>query len=73
MTFAPQHGCDSIGDRVRTSFDGISDGIALKDCPETQGVRDFFNEASIDPPVQSNDGHQLPSMIFGIADGIYAA
>jgi hypothetical protein len=41
--------------------------------PGDTGVFDVFNEASIDPPVQSNNGRQLLGMTFGIADGIDAA
>ncbi|WP_189595355.1 hypothetical protein [Trinickia symbiotica] len=35
-------------------------------------VRDFLSEAGNDPLGRSNDSRQMPSMIFGIADGIEA-
>jgi hypothetical protein len=58
MTFAPHYGCDSIEDRVRASFYGISDGIQLKDCPETQVYAIFSTKRALilqcSPPTAIN-------------------
>jgi hypothetical protein len=53
--------------------DGISDGIAPTDHQETVSVRVFSKEAGDVSPRCSNEIRQLPSMIFGIVDGIDAA
>jgi hypothetical protein len=52
------------------SCDGISDGTAFTNRPETASARDFSNKAGADPLVCSDNRRQLLVMIFGIDDGI---
>jgi hypothetical protein len=70
---APHCGCDGIEDRSSKDADGISDGIAATDRFGTANVRNLSNKTSIDAPGRSDNSHHLPSMIFGIVDGIDAA
>jgi hypothetical protein len=67
-----QCGCDGIKERVRNRLTVSASVFALTNRPQIVSVRDFSNRGGVCPPVRSDDSRQLPSVIFGIVDGIDA-